>query len=520
MSASLLRWVLMLAAAVRSTYSLVTTFKESDGPYKSLRIPMCFVPVLGANSDQMYNPRYQFSLTEGGTIEGMIKVVNVLDGPVVKVARHPEELIKSMKNGIDYSNRHNPLRVRIRTVDEGHHQDHHSWFQLGHNLHKWFTRRNDDDMPLQEPLVDRGISDRQTLDNVYLLLMSKAKWDIYSSVATEEHLQPAKGNNKFIVSSNVAADMRIPISEVGVPIKFRFTAKETDRFVLMILNADERKLLLDGKITFMNPYNDHLTSEMKYFEPVISFWESVYRFTGILALAYLLLNLRSTANMVNYIMALNFGLIGLYLRLDRFLLDSLINTGEHSNILWTLAHVLRRIHENCLMGLLLLLALGWKILRPHLSGVEIRLVLSVTVFSCVVGFIEILIFGVDVTRGLVYTISFVAILIATNFNILLIRARVVDESLNSDAGIAYAHLKAYKLFKIGFFASILKPEIYSIIRGLCLQTTGDQTFVWDEHFMLFIDLFFDYVIYCVYFVAFMPTTQLPLFKHLWRCAAT
>ncbi|GFE55437.1 lung seven transmembrane receptor [Babesia ovis] len=510
MEALLFLWTL----AVAGSNALVMELNEQDGPQVDVRIPLCYVPVLGSASEQLYTPRYQFSLVEGGTIAGTIEVASVVEDSVSTLGKRSSELVGSLKDGMLPVNPKTPLRVRRRFITERYHQDHNSWVQLLYNIYRWLFYRDGTEQKDTGLSGINKVSDKQALDNVYILLLSRAKWDLYSSAAYEEYLQPAKGKDRFVLTSHIVADMRIPITKVGQPVEFSFRAKEPDRFVLMLFNADERKLMLKGQIEFVNPGGDHLPTEMKYFAPVVSFWESVYRVTGVLALAYLILHARGKANVVNYIMAVNFLFVGAYLRLDRTLMDSLVETGKFSNILWTFTHMVRRLHENCLMAILLLLALGWKVVRTHLTGMEYRVVLSVATFSAIGGFIEILVFGVDISRSLVHTMAFIAILIATNFNILLIRARVVDESLNAEAGMAYAHLKAYNLFKIGFFAAILKPEVYSIVRSMCLQITGEHSFIWDEHFMLFIDLFFDYIIYCVYFVAFIPIAQLPLFKHL------
>ncbi|ORM42302.1 uncharacterized protein BXIN_1545 [Babesia sp. Xinjiang] len=505
---------LVIPFAMHSIDAIIIELREYDDPKEALRTPICSVPVLGSTSEQLYTPKYQFSLGKGGTIKGSIGVVRVVDNNVSLALRKPEELAEVLKSGIFHSNANSAFKVRRRAFAEWNNQDHYNWFQLMYNLYKWVfckDRRKNQDPLLAE---DHVLSETEILDNVYILLMSKSKWDLYVSSLSEEHLQPAKGSNKFVVTSHVFADLRIPITALGKQETFIFQAEETDRFVLMLLNPDERKLVMKGEISFLNPGSDHLPMEMKHFKAVIVFWEVIYAISGILAFAYLLLRLRSDAQMVNYIMAINFAFVTLYLRLDTLLLDSIMKTGTYSNIVWTMTHVVKRLHENSLLATLVLLALGWKMGRENLSALEFRIVCSVTAFSCVVGFIEILIFGVDVSRNVVHTVAFISILIASNFNILMIRARIVDEPLNSDVGVAYAQLKAYNIFKIGFFVSVMKPELYSIVSAMCLQSSGEQNFIWDEHFMLFFDLFFDYLLYCLYFMAFMPAQQLPLFKHL------
>ncbi|GIX65186.1 cleavage and polyadenylation specificty factor subunit [Babesia caballi] len=507
-------WALVFAIATQISDALVMEFGEHDGARSMLFTPLCLVPVLASTAEQMHTPSYQFSLEKGGTIDGTVEVAAVQDVqgrlPLLGVGEPVEEMKRilntSRKTGLQ-------IRRSSRYVKSNH--DHHNWIQLIQNIRKWVSdwgRGVSDDAKGEE--ASPAMAESQPLDNVYLMILSKPQWDLYLSSHPDDQVEPSEVVDKFVFSSHFAAEMRIPITEVGQPVTFKFKAKTTDRFFALLFNADERKLVLRGKVRFVNPGNDHLPVEMKHFRAVIVFWEIVFVTSGALSVMYLALFHARKAVLSSYLVAFNFTFVSLYLRLDRQLLDSIRATGTYSNILWTVAHLVKRLHENCLLAVMVLLALGWKVHREHLTGIEFRMVFSVAAASTVVGFIEVLFNGVDVSRYLVNTLAFIVMLMASNFNTLVIRTRVVDESLSPQTGIFYSYLKVYKIFKVSFFAYIFKPAIYSTVRTMCLQSSAEQNFIWDEHFMLFMDLLFDYVVYCLYFLAFMPISQLPLFKHL------
>ncbi|KAK1935953.1 putative membrane protein [Babesia divergens] len=511
MAAHCVVWVLLATIAD----ALIIDINDNNGSVDALATYVCNVPVLGSTLEQFPTPNYQFSLARGGIIEGTLVVSSAAESSDQLDGGKPRNTVDDVKKMFASEQRNRSIQLRQRFKARKTFENHYNWLSLARNAFNLFFSSHASGLPAQESDVARNdLKDKRVLDNVYLILLSKAQFDSYFSSDYENLTEPARNSNQFVYNSHIIADMRIPIPAIGEPITFSYKARDVDRFALIIFNADERQLLFNGKVTFLNPGNDHLPVEMKYYKDVITFWEVVYLLTGFCFMVYLLVFCESTAKVVNHMLALNFLMVALYLQLDRALLRSIRETGSYSGILWTLAHLVRRFHEIYIMTTLVLLALGWKVLREHLTETEVRIVLSVCTFSSVVGFIEILVNGIDVSRYVVNTMSFIAILIATNFNTIVIHSRVIEESLSVQAGLAYSLMKTYGSFRIAFFAYIFKPILYSSLRAMCLQLSAEQVFVWDEHLMLFLDLMFNYCVYCIYFVAFMPISQLPLFKHL------
>ncbi|GBE62440.1 lung seven transmembrane receptor [Babesia ovata] len=503
-------WVFALTIALSVVDALVLELRVDDGPRTDLITPIYSMPILAATSEHIEIPNYLFALDKGGSIEGTVKVVSVQDTQVMMSKG------KETRSGINRTlGAHWTSAIQFRPRIGGYktNRDHYSWIHLIYNIYNWALGGGSGKVDESAVNSVKGIP-TQTLDNVYLVIMSKLQWDLYFTSRSEQQIEPSKGSSQFIASGYFVADMRIPIPAVGQSVDFTYKVKSTGTFVILLFNANERKLLLDGKVTLMNPNNEHLSVEMKYYRGVLTLWTVVYATTGICALLYLIFWVGRTAKGLNYVLAVNFLCVAIYLQLDRQLVHSIIETGTYPNILWTMTHLVKRVHENCLLATLVLLSLGWQMIRETLTPTEFRTVIVVAIFACVNEFIEILVNGIDVARFAIGSVVFITNIIALNINQLIIRARIIDESLTMQTGLAYGQLKAYNIFKASIFAGAFKPVVYSLVRTFCFKTSAEQMFIWDEHFMLFIDLMFDYAIYCTYFAAFMRISQPPLFKHL------
>lgn len=480
-----------------------------------LHINLCNVPVLASAAEQLPIYSFQFSLEKGGTLEGGIAFkVNKTedDGSAVVTSA---DVTNSLGGNAIFRQPGHSIQIRSRFTSARGLGNQYTVYQLLQHVYSWLFGPKKEQQPVEatdsnDPLMANSAD----LDNVYILLLSSAQLEAYMASDYQKQIEASKNKRGYVYNSNIAAEIHVPASAGRFYTKFLYKAKETDRFALFIFNADLKKISIKGMVSFVNPGNDHLPVEMKYYYEVLTFWEVVFILTGILTFNYLTFCCHTTAKMVNYLLAFNFVLVAFYLQLDRYVLLSIKKSGTYSNILWTSVHLLRRLHEIYLRTILILLALGWKVIRDRISEMENRMLITFGVFSCIIGFIEILVNGIDVSRYIINTATFIAILIATNFNTLILQSRLTDEGLNQNAGVSYAIMKSYNIFRLGFFAFVFKPLFYSSFRGICLQLSSERYFVWDEHIMLFLDLMYDHAVYCLCFFAFIPASEIPLFKHV------
>lgn len=502
-------WPLLLAIALPliESYTFdLSTLKNVDG---EVITHLCELPLLAVSSEELASPFYFFSLEKGGRIFGYAKIRSAgkLDDSLVisdddnSRTHLPEDLSKS-------GSRRKPKAFDFcwKTSRGKRYGNHHNWLHL-------FAIIFGGDKEEDENVKDY---DETLVDNLYLVLFSRSQWELYLSTSPLSKVQPSRNKRGFVYYSNMISSLRIPLTKVGDTVSFGFEATEPNRYVLVLFNTDQRKLSLEGYIRFINPKGLHLTVEMVYHHDVLKFWTSVFVSASVLSLFYLFAIRNFRPKSVNYMLALNFFFYSTFLFLDMMLLNSVQEKGHYPKYLWALAHLLKRFHEIYILLLLVLIALGWKIIRESLSVVESQLITSISVVSVLMGFVEVLISGFDVSRYLVHAIACICILVATNFNIVIINSRISDEGLSPYAGSAYSHVKKFNNFRIIFFTYILKPAIFSSIRFICLQPSINQMAIWDEHLNLFLGIGFDFITYLLLFLNFLPRTNKGLFGHLFQ----
>ncbi|EKX72680.1 conserved hypothetical protein [Theileria equi strain WA] len=502
-------WLLSFAIAlpIIESYTLdLSTLKNIHG---EVITHLCEIPLLAVSSEELATPFYFFSLEKGGRIFGYAKITSagkLDDGLII-----PDDDGTNTQTSEDTAREKSRQRPKAfdfswRTVKGRKYGNHHNW------VHLLATIFGSDK---EENVIEDDDQD-STVDNLYLILFSQAQWELYLSTSPLSKVQPSKNKRGFVYYSNMISSMRIPLTKVGDTVSFGFEAPEPNRYVLVLFNTDQRKLSFEGYIRFINPKSLHLPIELAYHFDVLKFWTLIFLSASIISLFYLFAIRSFRPKSINYLLALNFLFYSTFLFLDMLMVNSIRETGNYTKPIWALAHLLKRFHEIFILLILVLVALGWKIMRESLSVVESQLITSISAVSVLMGFVEVLISGFDVSRYLVHAIACICILVATNFNIVIINSRISDDGLSPYAGSAYSNMKKYNNFRIIFFTYILKPAIFSSIRFICLQPSINQMIIWDEHLNLFLGVCFDFVTYLFLFINFLPRTNKGLFGHLFQ----
>uniref|UniRef100_A0A3B0N9A1 Cleavage and polyadenylation specificty factor, subunit, putative n=1 Tax=Theileria annulata TaxID=5874 RepID=A0A3B0N9A1_THEAN len=353
------------------------------------------------------------------------------------------------------------------------------------------------------------------VDNAYLILFSQSQWQLYLSNGPYDVVQPSRNGRGYVYFSNVISKLRIPITKVGDTVTFQYVSDQPDRYILLLFNPDQRRMTLEGYVRFENLNSYNLPLEMKYHFQIFTLWFFIYLFSFVISALYLYFFVESNVKKVNYCLSLNYLLYTTFLLLDLVIIYIVRLSDKVPKYIWAFSHIFKRLHEIYILTLLVLLSLGWRILRDSLSSIEIQLISSISLVCILMGFVEVAVSGFDISRYLVHAIACICILMATNFNIVLINTRIVDEGLTPQAGVAYQHMKIFSNFRILFFVYMFKPAIFSLIRFVCLQPTLDQVIIWDQHLNLFIDLVFDFTVYTLLFFNFIPKDK-GLFNHIFQ----
>eukprot|EP00375_Theileria_parva_P000919 XP_763589.1 hypothetical protein [Theileria parva strain Muguga] len=373
------------------------------------------------------------------------------------------------------------------------------------------TNNNSTNILSHNTNTNATLEDDSFIDNVYLILFSHSQWQLYLSNGPYETVQPSRNSRGYVYYSSAMSKLRVPITKVSDTITFQFVSDQPDRYILLLLNPDQRKMTLEGYVRFENPTSHNLPLELKHHFHILATWFFVYLISFVISSIYLHLYVQS-ASKANYCLSLNYLLYTSFLILDLVIIYFVRLTDRIPRYIWAISHIFKRLHEIYILTLLVVLSLGWKVLRDTLSSLEFQLISSITLICILMGLVEVAVSGFDISRYLVHAIACICILMATNFNIVLINTRIADEGLTPQAAVAYQHMKLFSNFRILFFVHMFKPAIFSLIRFV-LQPTLDQVIIWDQHLNLFIDLSFDFTVYTLLFLNFLQTDK-GLFNHI------
>jgi len=138
-----------------------------------------------------------------------------------------------------------------------------------------------------------------------------------------------------------------------------------------------------------------------------------------------------------------------------------------------------QLHAICEVLLLLMTALGWRLLRPRLSQTEIRfttLTVSITsslaVLQACAGASPVLSFSL--LFFVVQVACYLVIILAMNWNLTLIAVHLTDSPVTLSVAILYQKQQAFLLFRRVFLAIIVRPSAVAWLGFSILDDLGAQ----------------------------------------------
>merc|ERR1712039_933009 len=140
-------------------------------------------------------------------------------------------------------------------------------------------------------------------------------------------------------------------------------------------------------------------------------------------------------------------------------------TGSNSTlgqVGWQLLDKVQTILE---LMMFLLIALGWKFLRPSLNLTEVRFALGISVISFYLGVFEVACTtqstcsGYQLSRYILHSLCYLVVIVAMNFNLQMVYAQIAEAPASLDSGKLYRKHQAYKVFRWIFLAFIIAPTV-------------------------------------------------------------
>lgn len=264
------------------------------------------------------------------------------------------------------------------------------------------------------------------------------------------------------------------------PVGPRFSARYNvslgpDYFLVLVFNPRLCALDLTISITFTGPHGEHLPLEYRHF--ATASWGAAFAFALLTGCMVLLMKFGwhgpSTGPQCLLVACMLWKVVSLVLQARYY--DTLNSDGDAPLWLFQAWRLAMKAHDINEMFLLLLISLGWRMLRPQLSSVELRSC-TVTAFTATfLGVVEALSSMTDELEALLSYIVQVACYMVTifmiSFNLQVIQLNLAESPVSTSVAGMYYKKQAYVRFRWAFIAIIFRPSCRTwlrliVIRGL------------------------------------------------------
>ncbi|PFH33558.1 hypothetical protein BESB_077750 [Besnoitia besnoiti] len=349
-----------------------------------------------------------------------------------------------------------------------------------------------------------------TVNNTYVLVMDHFQFLFFEQ--EKDWLPSFTASDGVVASSYVPAFKRLPFTSSRMHVRLRVPRR--DRYAVVLLNADGLDLRFRGEVTFMNPGNQHLSVEQIALPATVFALMLLYVITsGGLALLMLVCR-RRRWRAVHLLMLGNFLFSALSFALDWRQAVYVQEHGVRQPVLWLASRVLKKMQDIVALMTFILVALGWKTLRSHLSRIEVQFVAGLCVISLYLGLFEIILGGFQGTRYILHALGYICVLVAINANLALLYSHIADATLGPSIGELYHKYDGYKTYRWIFFLYLMKPVTLVFFKLTFLNLEYEQLLSWDEWIFVVVDNFIDYLIYLGLLYAFRPASSMRVLRDL------
>jgi len=290
--------------------------------------------------------------------------------------------------------------------------------------------------------------------------------------------------------------------------KYTIRATKPDRYYVGILNVHQEVMLIGGTISYVNPGGQQLPLQLAHFPDIL--WVSSIAFGALMMAAALLLSLRRDATMPHAFLCGCVWLKSVELALKWKFYFILSHEGVAP--LWRrqLWEFVSKLHEVFQIGLLLVTALGWRMLRPRLTSVEIRFATLAVGLALLLAALQV---GSEQTGSDVGPVSFrllfyivkvmcyLVIIFAMNFNLQVINVHLAESPVTAAVAVFYRKQEAFMILRRVFLAIVFRPSVLLWLQLSVLNEAGT------EWLATTIDQVWHWLIYVGLFAALWPGSQ-------------
>mmetsp|Transcript_53625 Transcript_53625/g.173147 ORF Transcript_53625/g.173147 Transcript_53625/m.173147 type:complete len:493 (+) Transcript_53625:139-1617(+) len=308
-----------------------------------------------------------------------------------------------------------------------------------------------------------------------LVILTRKQWLTWIS----RPLQPLKGGG---YSSYLISAYRRPLSG-HLDTTFSIAMPSADRYYVGVLNEPRSTLRLQGYVEYENPGGQHLPLQLVYLPETVRIASAAFVLLMLVVAMVLSIAWQRAASLLHALLVTCLWLKSAELACKWKYFDLLGKHGEASVWHYQVWQVAAKLHSISETQLLLMTALGWRVLRPRLSSMELRFVaLSLSFASCLV-VLQVLAINAGAAQPLMsFTLFFytlqvschLLILLMMNINIQVLALYLQESPLSPNTAVLYHKHRTYIWFRRLFVVIILRPSVILWLRVSVFGAGGGE----------------------------------------------
>lgn len=323
-------------------------------------------------------------------------------------------------------------------------------------------------------VVSLNITNARPSNNTVLVILSHGQWTAW---VNQRPRQLHGGNyNSYLVSQ-----WRQPFHGQLIA-NCAIHAPKPDRYYVVVMNMHKEAMVLGGSITYVNPGGQHLPLQLIHLPETL--WASCIAFVLLMLFAVLILSSvwHKEATLLHALLVACLWLKSAELALKWKYFSVLEDEGQAP--LWLLQawQLTTKLQEICEILLLLITALGWRVLRPRLTATEIRFASLAMVLAATLAALQVCSdtgsadppVSFRLLFYIVRVMCYLVIIFAMNFNLQLIAVHLAESPVTTSIAVLYRKQQAYVGFRRIFLAIVCRPSALLWLQLSVLDELGTQ----------------------------------------------
>jgi len=327
-------------------------------------------------------------------------------------------------------------------------------------------------------VVSLNIRNALPVNETVLVILSRGQWAAWVRLVNQHRWQQLPGGS---FSTYLISHWRQPFSGELVA-QHTICAPSPDHYYVLVVNTHSEAMVLEGSISYVNPGGQHLPLQQAHLPETL--WASSVAFVFLLCTVVMLLSSvwHREATLLHALLVACLWLKSAELSLKWKYVAFLGLLGRAPPWLHQVWQLTAKLHEIGEIFLLLITALGWRVLRPRLTATEIHFAALAMVLAATLAVFEVCsdawatqpFVSFKLLFYFVRVACYLVIIFAMNFNLQLIALHLAESPVTASIAVLYRKQQAYISFRRIFLAIVFRPSLVIWLRLSVLDEEGTQ----------------------------------------------